>query len=280
DRNFYDDFYQVQRALEVHDRPTAAAAVARMVERDANHRLTLDARRTLAGYDGDVAQMLAINDQQLSLFPDDDRLKMSRISLLRDLARQDQRLAELRDMCRSIRSDPLLHLQYAQELMNDARQARSAERRLRWVLRRRPNHSYALHALAGVLWDDPARRDQSLQLYRLAASADDKDEYLAMTYFTAARMLGRPGEVLAFLRWRFAEHGVRSADPAMTLFPALEEMDAITEAFAVQEEALARRPDDGALLLHAADARGRYGQFERASELLNAARGRSHEVAW
>ena len=46
--------------------------------------------------------------------------------------------------------------------------------------------------------------------------------------------------------------------PVATLCAALQDLDRTVEAFAVLDEALARRPDDGELALFAAQERARY----------------------
>src|SRR5207244_4614596 len=52
------------------------------------------------------------------------------------------------------------------------------------------------------------------------------------------------------------------------------------EGFAALDEALALRPDDEELLIFAAHVRSRYGQLDRAAELLEGARGKSQPTNW
>src|SRR4029077_8532 len=85
---------------------------------------------------------------------------------------------------------------------------------------------------------------------------------------------------LLFLRNRFRRFGKKSAWPARTLFWAYEQLDRAREALEVLEEALKLRPEDGELLLFAADVYDRYGPPERAAAALKAAEGRSHRTAW
>lgn len=104
------------------------------------------------------------------------------------------------------------------------------------------------HLLGDALWNTGAR-DESLHAYRFATCLERTNEHFADAYFRAARCLGRAEAALAFLRRQ-----------------------------AVLERALARRPEDGALLLYATRAFALAGQPGRARALLSRARGPAHPV--
>src|SRR5690606_1567313 len=148
--------------------------------------------------------------------------------------------------------DPIFWQRLAGELAADAR----AHDEALWLLRRcarfRPLEASVLATLADVLWDQ-LRRAEALEAYRLASCLAEKHEGFARAYFAAARALDRADEALAFLRARFERLGDRSGWPARTLCWALEEAGVPDQAAAVLEAALARRPDDPDLELHAAE---------------------------
>src|SRR5262249_30672483 len=74
--------------------------------------------------------------------------------------------------------------------------------------------------------------------------------------------------------------GARSGWPARTLFWALEQTGDARQAFAVLEDALEHRPEDGDLLLYAAQMRAAYGEDAAAARLLAAAEGRCRRTSW
>lgn len=279
ERAQYDAFYTVQAALERHDRAAASAACERMAEADPSHQLTLWARRAIAAYDADPRGMLEAYERLTTLFPDDKGMLMGKLSCLRALARRQERLALLRAAAQAPDADPLSWEQFARELSDDARQAPAAERLLRRAARARPWQASVYHALAGVLWEG-RRFAPALALYRFAACLADKDEALARSYFVASRHFRGAGEALAMFRDRFARFGARSAGPARVLFGALDDLNRDHEALDVLGRALALRPDDGELLLFAADALARRGRLSEADEKLAAARDRSPAAAW
>ena len=143
----------------------------------------------------------------------------------------------------------------------------------------RPLDPPGLAALAEV--DRDARRfPEAVELYRFAACLDDKDEGLARNYFQTARYLHREDEALRFLEGRFRRYGTRSSWPARTLSWALAELERKPEAVAVLEEALRLRPGDGDLLMFVAEVHAAHGEFDRAAERLEAARGQSRRGDW
>lgn len=280
DAKLYDVFYEVQRALSDHRRDAAAAACDAMAASDPEHRLTLTARRTLAAYDGDDATALACIEQQLAQYPDNDGLLLARLGYLRAMGRRDDRLALLRQAVGRKGADTVFKIYLAQELADDAREHANAERLLREALRYRRGDGVAFAALADVLWTDPARREEALQLYRWAACLNEKQEGFARTYFGAARHFKRTDEPLRMLRDRVARFGDKSPGPARSLGWALEELDRTAEAFDVLETSLRDHPDDADLQLHAALTYSRYGRRERAEAMLASAEGRTRRTGW
>jgi tetratricopeptide (TPR) repeat protein len=275
----YDLLHSVNRALQEHDRDAASAAHQEMCALAPEHRLTWQARRALASYDSDSAELLACADALLQQFPDDANLRLARLSYSHGFESRDERLRRLREIAEGENTDPLFWQQYAQELDDDAREHATA---LRWInrsLRARPLEAGSLYILGNILWGQ-GKREEALQWYRFAASLSERDEHLSRSYFSASCHFKQADEVLHFLCSRFERFGKRSGQPARTLFWALNQVDRTEEAFRVLEDALQLRPDDGDLLLFAAGAQGRYSRMERAAELLQIARGKVAHTAW
>ncbi len=275
----YDRLHRMQVALREHDRTAAAAVYEDLSAGSPGHRLVLHARWLLAIYDASATDALPAIVALRQAFPGDVNLQLAEISCLRNLGRRDDRLALYQTACAGPAADPVVRRQYAQELLADARQHPRAAWLARRALRSRPTDAGGVFVLARVAWD-AQRREDALQLYRFACCLDDKDEGLAMSYFSSARYFHREEEPLRLLRSRFRRFGSRSSHPARTLHRALWELDRTAEADAVLERMLRLRPDDGDTLLHAARAAGWAGDFDRAGAWLEEARGRCHAVDW
>ncbi len=274
----YDQLYQVQRALSEHQRDTAHAVLEQMQAAAPDHRLTLTARRALAGYDANTPALLESVEALLKAFPHDGNLQLAKLGCLRELARREERLALLETICAQPGVDSVFYQQYAQELGADAREHRAAGYWLRRAIRCRPVDAGNLMGLADLWW---TQRDfePATELYRYAACLEDKKERPCQAYFGAARCRKQTDRALQFLRLRFERFGRRSAQPAITLAEAHSQLDQSAQGFAVLEEALRCRPEDGELLLFAADFHARHGKFEPAEQFLRAAEGRSQRAA-
>jgi tetratricopeptide (TPR) repeat protein len=275
----YDHLYKMQVALRNHDRPRALEAFEVMKLETPDDRLTLQARRVLAIYDADTSELLASIEQLLTLFPDDSNFLLGKLAVLRDLSRRDERLAMLKQLCEQPKANPFFRRQYAQELTADAREQDHVVKLVDRVLRVMPLDDLSIWIKAGVLWDR-GELTEAFELYRIAACLDDKDESLSRSYFSAARHLHRTEETLGFLKARSKRFGTRSSQPARTLYWAFGQFERMTEAFAVLDEALRLRPNDGELLLFTAEAHAEHGQFDRAADRLTAAEGSSRREAW
>lgn len=279
DAELYDLLHQAQRALVRHDRAAAEVAGAGLTAKAPGHRLTLQSRRAFADYDADQSGMLACIQELLALYPDDGNLRLVQLACLRDLARREERLTLLKEICERADSHPIFWQQYARELSADAREYPTALRLLRRSLRIHPRSDSALFILGGILWDQRRFRE-ACELYRFAACLEDTHEGYAHAYFTASRHLRQTGTAMRFLQGRFRRLGSRSSQPARTLFWAHHQLDQMAEAFAVLDTALQQRPEDGELLLFAAEAHARHGDGERAAPLLAAAEGKCGRIAW
>ncbi len=150
---------------------------------------------------------------------------------------------------------------------------------LRKAIRWNPGNAGNYYNLAHIRWSQ-RRFDEATELYHFAFCLEDKDENLARAYFAAARSQGRAEEALATLRKRFERFGAKSWHPARTLYGALAQLERLPEAFAVLDQAMTLRPDDGDLTLYVAETCTLNGAFVRGEELLQQAKGRSQPTVW
>ena len=275
----YDRLFAVNDALVRHRRDEAQAELDALQAAAPDHRLALHALRSIASYDSDPAVALECTERLLAAYPEDANLLLSKHSCLRVLGRREERVALLQGAAGKKGADPIVWSTLARELREDAGEHPAAARLLRRALRYRRADAGNYAALADILWEQ-SRRDMALVLYRWATCLEDKHQDLFRAYFIASRHFKREEEALRLLRDRFGRFGGRSADPGRTLFWALEQLDRGPEVFDALDKALALRPEDGALLLFAAEAHARYGKLDRAGELLAAAKDKSQATAW
>jgi cellulose synthase operon protein C len=275
----YDRLFELESALEQHERQQAEQAYRAMEAVAANHPLTLNARRTLAHYDADPTKMLEAVDRLLVHFPEDIHLLLSRAACLSQMSRREEYVALLQKLAEKTPTDPICWQRYAYELGLDAREHRRAVYLLRKAIRWNPGNAGNYYNLAHICWSQ-RRLEEATELYRFAYCLEDKDENLARSYFAAARSQGKAEEALASLRKRFDRFGAKSSHPARTLYGALAQLERLTEGFTVLDQAMALRPDDGDLVLYVAEACTLSGTFARGEELLQKAKGRSQPTLW
>lgn len=272
----YDLHYQVDRALADHVRAKAVEAIEAMLAIDRDHRLTLQSRVSLARYDGNQVELLSLVDELLKQFPDDANLHLIRLSCLGEFGRRDQRIELLRERCSGSKSHPIFWTRLASELMDDARDQPEAE----WYLRAATRYSHldgrTLGLYASLLWGRE-ERDEALELYRLAASTNEKDESRACSYFSAARYMRQTDLVLEWLEDRKQRFGARSSLPGRTLAWAYEQLEQTQRGLDLLASTVEQHPDDGDLLCHYAATLGRYNRPELATPHLAAARGKTSE---
>lgn len=281
DADLWDELHELDRALVEHHREAAQRHYASLLERAPDHRLTWEARRRLAIYDGNATEHLAAVDKFVEAFPHDQRLELERLSLLRHQARRDERLATYARRCARQETHPIFWQQYAQELRVDARRWGEAIELVRRALARWPSEAANYLTLAHIYWDQ-RRYEEALELYRIAACLGDKDEQYVLAYFSAADWFKQTDTALRLLHDRCARFGRKSSDPARSLASAYVQLDRYREALAVIEEALALRPEDGELLLYAADlyATSSSEYLPRVRELVEQARGQAPRALW
>ncbi|MCC6510050.1 MAG: tetratricopeptide repeat protein, partial [Pirellulaceae bacterium] len=187
-----------------------------------------------------------------------------------------QRIDILRGACQGDKTHPIFWSRLAAELLDDARDHAEAYQQLKRALRYNPSDGRALSLFGDYYWGRQ-QREEALELYRLAASLNDKDESQSRRYFMAARYFQLTNDALVWLRDRYRRFGDRNSSPGRTLAGALELVDQTPESLQIIEQTAARHPNDGELLSYAALTFGRYNQPERAKEYLQAAHGKCSE---
>ena|GEM_PF-2234500 len=281
DAPLHDLLHRFDGALIEHRRDDAVEALRKLTAAAADHRITLQARRQLALYDGDEVEMLAAVEQLLEQYPDEASFQLTQVSLLGALGRQHHRLARLRELVARPQPHPLLMLQLGEALSQDGRQRAEAERLIRMAIRRGPTMARSYLEL-GDLWFTCGRRREALRAYRFAAALEETDELLATRYFDAAVLTGHGTEALRWLSSRFKRLGGKSRQPAVTLAAALVRQRRHSEALTVLDEALQRRPHDAELKLFVAQTLADISSehWPRAEELLAQARNLASERQW
>ncbi len=279
EEEIYEQLDRVACCLRSHQGEEARQVVEKLERDHPGHRLCIEARARLASYDGDPATGLKCTERLLEQFPDAAMFRMLMLSFLTELARREQRLELLREACHGPHTAVVYWQRYAAELSDDARQHPQAAYWLRRAIRADPTAGENYRLLGNIQWTRQ-RREEALGLYRFGACLEETDEQCAHTYFVASHHLRRTEEALGLLRDRFERYGGQSGWPARTLGWALLHLDRFEEMFALLQAALRLRPDDGDLLLFAAEMHASCAQEARAGELLEAARSVAHPHQW
>jgi tetratricopeptide (TPR) repeat protein len=275
----YDKLYEVQQALYAHDRAQADNAIQAMVSAAENHRLTWQAQLSVAEYDSDDVRVLACLDKLLELLPDDANWRLYKLSVLRRMARRDERMQLLKEICDDRKSHPLFWQMYADELSDDGREQTKVRKLLQRTFRYHATDAHNFYLLANLHWSQQ-RFATAKELYRFAACLKDTNESYMRSYFTAAQHFHEQAEAVRFLRSRLDRFGKRSGSPARTLAWAYEQTGQEPRALAVLREGLALRPDDADLLLYTADVLARQGKLDEADQLIRQAEGKARRLDW
>lgn len=279
DAPLYDLLFQLERALEQHDRSDAHDALEKMLAADSDHLLSLRGRGSLAFYDSSTRELLSVAKRLREKFPEDINNLMFEMSCLLELGRREERLALLKEQIDKPKCDPSFWTRYAAELFDDARNYDQVQYYLDKALKVNPTDVVAFDML-GSIASEQGRQDEALELFRFAACLGDMREGRARSYFAACRLQNKLPEALQFLRDRVDRFGSKSTEPARTLALALDLMEQTHESFEVLREATQKRPDDGDFQLFCSSFHGRFGQFEQAWSYLEKAKGHCHNTAW
>ena len=275
----YDQFFHLQVALQNHQRKEAAEYVKAITESNTQHRMCLIAQRALAIYDQNETKILTTTRMLLDMYPDTGWLQLSLQESLRRLELTQDRMSFLEELYATDKSHPQLQIEYANLLLNDTRNYTRVSRILDTLLKRNPYLSKAYSALAHIKWQQHLF-DESLRLYRAAATLQDDDEWYLKNYFRAARFLHQDKNVLKWLKNRFEKHMAKSCWPAITLYEAYELLDRSHDGLRMLKRAITQRPKDGELQIFAAKAFARNGLYPVSEKLLRLAEKNAHREDW
>ncbi|MEO0794499.1 MAG: tetratricopeptide repeat protein [Verrucomicrobiota bacterium] len=279
DQTMYDQCYEMNRALEDHDRDRAARLLED-IERDSPESLLFhSASRRLASYDADNVRALDSVRALRKLFPEATRLQLSEIGYMQTQSSWSDRLELLRELTQGDKVHPVVRLELARHLMDDVRCSDEAEKVLWRCQREHPESAAILHALGDLKWNR-GDRESAFDAYRFAFTLDYLNEGRARAFFQAARFFQQHLIALALLQERFERFGGSSGDPAITLADMLRLLDRDKESLEVFDDALKRRPNDADLLAAYASRCIDWNRLTLASELLDDAKGNIHELSW
>lgn len=274
----YDLSHRLHRALHDHQRQAAADCLQQMEALDPEHRLTLHARASLAFYDQDRVRQLRAVEALAERFPKDVNQQLVRLSLLRELGRRADYMQQLRKLCDDLEASPIFWRMLALELLEDQRALPEAGHWVQRVLREQQS-AEDLRLASRYFWRQQ-QRVLAVQVMRLAALSDQRDESLAADYFGLARSNGETEAGLEFLRQRHETLGPQSTGPTYTYVWALETCDQYESADRALGESLTWRPQDSDSLLNAAQFYLGWGRAEEAQALLLAAEPIAHRTRW
>lgn len=277
--DLYDQNFELQNALKQHDRGAAQGIVAGLKKAYPGHRLTLHAERSVARYDGNKLQELALIEQLLALYPQDLNLQSEKAYLLGVLGRQEERIGFLKAQVEQAVPHPYLVEALANSLRQDNRQAGYCAQLLRYLLYRQPTNAFALWMLAGSLWD-LQEYERAFEYYRLCTCLEDKHEGYISSYFKAARFLKRQDQALEKLERRIKHLGEKSFYPYESLYFAHRALSQDSQAMAVLEAARRHHDKEGELTRRLTEIYLYNGMLERARETLAKGREQVSEATW
>jgi len=281
DGELWDQLHRLDGALERYHWPEAEKIYQEMVLRNPKHRLTLTARLRLAIYDANPVMILSAVESLLEQYPENQNLELTRLSSLSELGRRDELLSSYKEICSRKGIHPIFLKQYAAELFVEAHEQERAIRLLRRAIRIGPLTADNYFAM-GNISASQGKFEYALELFRIATCFKDKDERFARSYFQASVLASRAEEALEFIKKRWERYGHQSSLSARTLAWAYGRLDRWQEAVNVLDNALALHPEDGDLMLEAADLlrQASRDHSERADALLAGARNRAPRSHW
>lgn len=272
--SLHDASHALRVAAENNDGALVQERLAALAALAPEHPLTLWARRMLAQRDGDPYAIKACSEALLQRFPDDANASLSVLDCLASIGTEAEQETRIRERLQDGKDAPWIYYEkLAQLLGSHAEKLPAARRALRRAERRVPTRGWTI-ALRAQIEQDAGNSRTALCLRRVASTLEPTDDGLARAYFGLALQHGEAEVALQLLRDRADRYQSRSGEPVCVLFSALEWLDREKEAFEVLEGGLQRRPQDGPLLLFAAEAHARYRRHDLARGLLERARGK------
>lgn len=266
----WDLYHQLQRALEKHERDRACAALQDLESLAPDSRLALLARRLLAIYDGDSAELLPRTEALLERYPQDGALQLSKVHSLIEVAGEAASERYLAALVAQPFPDPLVLERWAEQVSADARRLPEAQSALRRGLRRGATHGNLWRRAADLAWQEGSR-ELALDAYRWAACLMPADEGAARAFAQACVLQGQAERGLAFLAARVKASAYRTAGPVASACDQLDALSRQREADELMREALQARPDIAELAHIAAERCLRLREFAAARALLERA---------
>jgi tetratricopeptide (TPR) repeat protein len=278
DAEYYDSYYHILVALKNHRRTDAADLVEQLRKNAPGHYLTLNAERSLAEFDDNRPARLASVRRLRASFPESQELALFELACLQSEGTAQERIALLTSFSSRKDCQPLLRMELAEELQNDARAIGSAKSEL-WRAHAGFNNARILRAFANLGWE-LNKKDEALQYYRFAYTHDPLTENYADAYFKALHLMGCYEEGILLLRERFERNKAISGKPAQTLANAYELAERRTAAIATLDEAIAIRPNDTDLRVWSVEFAASHNLCVQAKAWLTGAGPQPDSVAW
>ncbi|HET6575150.1 MAG TPA: hypothetical protein VFG68_16200, partial [Fimbriiglobus sp.] len=233
----YDRLHAIQTALLDLKFPEAKEQVAALRAEAPDHRLTKFAAVAWARATGHPVLLLDALDALLADFPREPTLVLSKTAVQRDLGRVRERTELLTAEGAPIDAEPLLMQSLAQALLADPDGRAEADRLLRRSVRVRPHAAAGYFLLGAQRWEGQ-RFDEAVELYRMAACLDDREEQFADAYAKAAAVTGNAPEPLRLFQQKATRAAVPSPPAVRALFAALADRDEEVQAFAALGKAI------------------------------------------
>jgi tetratricopeptide (TPR) repeat protein len=285
DADAYDLLFELQRSLLSHNREVAVSALDQLRLKHPGHRITKTAVFALARYDAHPVRMIAALDELLVDFPHNTTFVMAKVTALRELNRDDERLKILEAEGAALNAEPLLMQSLAQMLLPLPNRQDEANRLLRRSVRVRSTAA-AGYFLLGTQWWEERQFVEAAEVYRFASALEEREDQFAEAYFRAARATEQVPEALRMFQQRAGRAAVPIPAAARALYFALLDRDEPEQAFASLEQAITKLSNGassrplGELLLFRAECHAGYGRTAEANEDLTAAKPLVPPAAW
>ena len=269
----HDLAHRFRLALEANREPELEARLAELEARAKGHPLSLWARRGVAIRNQDPYAIFACSSAILQKFPDDANAELSVLDCLSTIGSEHEQRERIQKRLDTGKAPWVFHERLAQLLAQNESEYPRARRALLRALRSVPLRGRSLARWAR-LERDAGHVGLAHSLHRMAATLEPTDDELARAHFDESFSRGNAEEALLLLQDRASRYAERSGQPLCALFGALEWLSRTSEAFAELDAGVARRPNDGPLLLFAAEAYARYRNRDKAEQTLALARGK------
>ncbi|MEQ3657579.1 MAG: tetratricopeptide repeat protein [Glaciecola sp.] len=261
DHAFYELWDKYMLAKELNDVAVAKQFVEALHNEDAQHRLSVKARRDYALWSGQLDVLQELNESLLEQHPDQTILLSSQYYCLRDLGRREEALNKLATYLDKNKNLYLSRVLFDE--IYDTNERPELSKKLLTFLKKYGSYIEEVYqSLAHYYWNE-GERVKALTHYRIAFCMDDTSEAYVESYFKASRFLQGEDEVLAFLTRRFNKYIKRSPLPAISLLRAYELSNEEHKGIEFLEQALVVHPHHITLLNTLGSKLITYGQLDK-----------------